>query len=77
MTKDFAWFLGWLFTDGHIPRKGSSGYITGLLSFNCQYLDTEVLYKIKNILDSSANVREYPNYKSPQSQLRIYNKDLS
>lgn len=77
MTKDFAWFLGWLFTDGHIPQKGSSLYKSGLLSFNCQHSDTEVLHKIKNILNSSANVCEYPDYKSPQSQLRIYNKNLS
>lgn len=78
MTKDFAWFLGWLFTDGYIPKEGSKAYNKGIMQFICKYSDTEVLYKIKNILETKTNVHEYPNYKSPQSKLDIYDcKEIS
>lgn len=78
MTKDFAWFLGWLHSDGYIPKEGSKQYNKGIMQFICKYSDTEVLHKIKNILGTKANVNEYPNYKSPQSKLDIYDcKEIS
>lgn len=78
MTKDFAWFLGWLHSDGYIPKEGSKQYNKGIMQFICKHSDTEVLHKIKNILRTKANVHEYPNYKSPQSKLDIYDcKEIS
>ena len=50
MTKDFAWFLGWLHSDGYIPKEGSKQYNKGVMQFICKHSDTEVLHKIKNIL---------------------------
>lgn len=74
-NKEFSWFLGWLFTDGSIVNpsyrfKGDESHI----SFCLQYSDNEVLHKIKNILQTKAKVRLYPNYKSPQCQINIYDR---
>lgn len=75
MNKEFAWFLGMLVSDGSIVRptnrgKGDEKRIT----FCIKNTDKPVLYKIKAILNTGANVREYPNYKSPQAQINIYDR---
>lgn len=75
MDKNFAWFLGILLSDGSIIKpfyryKGDETH----LSFICKYSDTEVLYKIKNILNTRANVKSYEQYKSPHSKLRVYDR---
>lgn len=76
MNKQIAWILGMLLSDDNIVRptyrkNGNEPH----LSFICKHSDTEVLYKIKNILKTSANVRSYPEYKSPYSIITIYDKD--
>ena len=75
MNKEFAWFLGMLLSDGSITRpkyrnKGDESHI----QFCIKNTDKEVLYKIKNILNTRATIHEYPNYKSPQAKLRIYDR---
>lgn len=75
MNKEFAWFLGYLLSDGSITRptyraKGDETH----LQFVCKYDDRELMYKIKSILNSKAKVHNYPEYKSPQSKIRIYDK---
>lgn len=78
MTKDFAWMLGWLFTDGYIPKKGSKEYHKGIIYFICKHSDKEVLDKIKSAIGTKSKVLEYPDYKSPQAKLNIYDcKDVS
>jgi len=74
-TAEFDWFLGFLQTDGSIVRpsyrgKGDESHI----SFCIHHNDNECLHKIKRILNTSGKVRLYPNYKSPQSQLNIYDR---
>ena len=75
MNKETAWLLGYLLSDGCInkPSYRSKGDETHL-SFICKFDDREVLHKVKEIFQTRANVREYPNYKSPQAQLNIYDK---
>lgn len=75
MNKEFSWFLGMLATDGSIVRpsyrkKGDESHI--LFCMQCK--DNEVLYKIKNILNTRSKVRLYPEYKSPQCQISIYDR---
>jgi hypothetical protein len=75
MKNKISWFLGLLTTDGSIVRpsprgKGDETHIT----FCMHHDDSEVLHKVKNILKTSGNVRLYPNYKSPQCQLNIYDR---
>ena len=75
MDKYFSWFLGFLASDGSIVRptyrrKGDESHI----SFCIHHDDGEVLYKIKEILKTKANVRLYPNYDSPQAQINIYDR---
>lgn len=75
MNKEFAWFLGYLLSDGCILRpsyrnKGDETH----LSFICKYDDREVLSKVKNILSTRSVVRKYPDYKSPQAQLIVYDR---
>lgn len=75
MNKDFAWFLGFLASDGSIVRptyrsKGDESH----LIFCIKNTDIKVLEKVKNILQTNANIREYPNYKSPQAQLNVYDR---
>ena len=75
MNKEFAWFLGYLLSDGSIvrPKYRSKGDETHL-SFTCKFDDTEVLHKVKNILQTKAVVHNYPSYKSPHSKLRVYDR---
>lgn len=75
MNKEFAWFLGYLLSDGCItrPKYRSKGDETHL-QFICQYKDREILHKVKNIIQTRANVCDYPHYKSPHSKLRVYDK---
>lgn len=73
MNKEKAWMLGYLLSDGSIVRplyrgKGDETH----LEFICKYNDKEVMYKLKTVLQTSARVQEYPNYKSPQAKLRPY-----
>lgn len=75
MNKEIAWFLGFLLSDGSIIRptyrgKGNEQHI----SFCIHYKDKEVLYKIKDILHTRAKVHVYPNYKSPQAKIEIYDR---
>lgn len=75
MNKEFAWVLGYLLSDGCInrhvyPNKGDKTH----LFFICQYIDNDVLYKVKEILQTRANVNHYPNYSSPRSQLCVYDR---
>ena len=70
MTKEFAWLLGYLLSDGHLA-KNKDGSLNGTLSFICKYDDREILYKVKEILKSHNKVGEYPHYKSPSAQLKI------
>lgn len=76
MNKEFAWFLGFLCSDGCIVRptyrkKGDERRI----SFCLHYKDREVLYKIKSILGTKASVRTYPDYKSPSAFITIYDRE--
>ena len=78
MNKELAWLLGYLLSDGCInkPKYRKKGDETHL-EFICKYDDREVLFKIKEILNTRAKVSEYPDYKSPQAKIRIYDrKDL-
>lgn len=73
--EKFSWFLGFLTTDGSYIRpsyrgKGNEDHI----SFCLHYNDNEVLYKFKDILDTSAKIHTYPQYKSPQCQLNVYDR---
>lgn len=75
MNKETAWLLGYLLSDGCINRptyrkKGDETH----LEFICKYDDREVLHKVKQILGTRAVVKDYPNYQSPQSKLRVYDK---
>lgn len=75
MNKEKAWLLGYLLSDGTITRppyrgKGDETH----MQFICKYSDREVMYKLKDILGTSAKVHEYPNYKSPQAKLRPYDR---
>lgn len=75
MNKEFAWLLGYLLSDGCINRptyrgKGDETH----LEFICKYDDREVLQKVKDILETKANIREYPDYKSPQAKIAIYDR---
>ena len=75
MNKEMAWVLGYLLSDGSIVKpkyrnKGNEEH----LNFICKHDDREVLYKIKEILKTKANVREYPDYKSPQATLCAYDQ---
>lgn len=75
MNKEFAWMLGYLLSDGSIIRptyryKGDETH----LNFICKYDDRKVLYKLKAILKTKAKVRHYPNYKSPQSKIEIWDR---
>ena len=75
MNKEFAWFLGWLLTDGSITRptyrgKGDESHI----QFCLHVCDEEVLYKIKTVLQTRANVKTYPTYQSQQCKLRVYDR---
>ena len=67
--------LGYLLSDGNITYmqyrgKGDETH----MQFICKYDDREVMYKLKNVLHTSANVHEYPNYKSPQAKLCPYDR---
>ncbi len=75
MNKEFAWFLGFLLSDGCItkPKYRKKGDETHL-QFCIKNTDIDVLYMIKNILGTGAEVKEYPHYKSPQAKLRIYDR---
>lgn len=70
MNKEEAWVLGYLLSDGCLNPSSRNPY----LSFICQYNDREIMYKVKNILQTSAQVREYPHYKSPQARLAVYDR---
>jgi len=75
LNQEFAWFLGYLSSDGCIckPKYRHKGDETHL-SFICKIDDTEVLHKVKNILQTKAVVHSYPAYKSPHSKLRVYDR---
>lgn len=75
MTNEFAWFLGWLLSDGSItvPKYKKKGDETHL-QFCIHHKDREILDKIKTILNTRAKVHVYPHCKSPQSKLRIYDR---
>ena len=75
MNKEKAWFLGYLLSDGTIthPKYRKKGDETHM-QFICKYEDKEVMYKIKDILETSAKVQLYPSYKSPQAKLRPYDR---
>jgi hypothetical protein len=73
--EKFSWFLGFLTTDGSLVRpsprgKGNEEH----LSFCLHHDDNEVLYKIKDIIKTTSNIRLYPKYKSPQCQINIYDR---
>lgn len=75
MDKENAWLLGYLLSDGCIARptyrkKGDETH----LSFICQHSDKEILYKVKNILNTKANIREYPEYTSPLAKITVYDR---
>lgn len=75
MNTEFAWFLGLLASDGSIIRptyrkKGDETH----LAFCMHCKDSEVLRKVKTILNTRGKVRLYPDYKSPQSVLHIYDR---
>ena len=70
MTPEFAWFLGYLFSDGSV--KDSSG--DGIFNFLCKYDDRELMYKVKEILQSKNTVHEHPEYNRPRAQLRVSDK---
>ncbi len=75
MNKEFAWFLGWLLTDGSITRptyrnKGDETHI----QFCLHVKDAELLEKIRTVIQTNATVKVYPLYKSPQSTLRVYDR---
>lgn len=75
MDKNMAWFLGTLLSDGSITipkyrKKGDETHIQYCIHIK----DVECLYKIKDILQTKAVVHEYPQYKSPQCKIRIYDK---
>lgn len=72
MTKELAWLLGYLLSDGHFA-KNKDGLLNNTLSFICKYDDREVLYKVKAILKSKNKVGEYPYCKSPSAQLKACN----
>lgn len=78
VNKEFAWFLGYLLSDGCINKPKYRGKGDEIhLSFICKIDDKEVLYKVKEILQTKAVVHEYPNYKSPHAKLRSYDcKDI-
>ena len=79
MNEEFAWFLGTLLSDGSItiPKYRSKGDETHI-QYCIHIKDVECLHKIKEILGTSAIVHEYPNYKSPQCRLRVYDrKDIT
>lgn len=75
MNKEFAWFLGYLLSDGCInrPKYRGKGDETHL-EFICKYSDREVLEKVRDILKTKAKISDYPHYKSPQSKLRVYDR---
>lgn len=79
MDKNFSWFLGTLLSDGSITKptyrkKGDETHIQYCIHIK----DVEMLHKIKTILKTEANIKEYPNYKSPQCKIRIYDrKDIT
>lgn len=73
--EKFSWFLGFLTTDGSYIRptyrgKGNEDHISFCL--HCD--DNEVLYKFKKLLHTKSNIHVYPDYKSPQCQINIYDK---
>lgn len=75
MNKQFAWFLGFLASDGSIicptyRNKGDERHI----GFTIHHKDKNALNLVKKITSTNANVREYPNYKSPQAQINIYDR---
>jgi hypothetical protein len=75
LNEDFAWFLGYLASDGSIIRptyrkKGDERHI----GFTIHHKDKEVLQLVKKITSTNATVKEYPSYKSPQAQLNIYDR---
>ena len=72
MNKEFAWFLGTLLSDGSITRPS---YDNDFIQYCIHINDKAVLEKIKTIVDTRARILEYPNYKSPQAKLCIYDKD--
>lgn len=71
MNKEFAWFLGTLLSDGSITRPTCD---TTHIQYCIHVKDVECLYKIKEILGTSAKVHEYPHYKSPQCKIRVYDR---
>lgn len=75
LTKEFAWFLGFLLTDGSIikPAYRSKGDETHI-QFCIHIKDEEALHKIKDILNTRAVVKTYPGYASPQAKLCIYDR---
>lgn len=75
MNNSMSWLLGFLTTDGYFcypkyRKKGDERHF----GFCIHYKDAEVLYKIKDILQTKANVRVYPDYKSPQASMAIYDR---
>lgn len=75
MNKEEAWFLGFLLSDGSITRptyrkKGNESHI----QFCIKNDDIEVLHKVKSITGTRATVKEYPDYKSPQAKICIYDR---
>ena len=75
MDKNLAWLLGYLLSDGSIatPKYRKKGDETHL-SFICKYSDRDILEKVKRILQTRAEIKDYPNYKSPCSKLRVYDR---
>ena len=75
MNKAFAWFLGYLLSDGAIthPAYRGKGDETHM-QFICKYDDRELMHKVKDILHTKAIVHDYPQYKSPQSKIRVYDR---
>lgn len=79
MDKEFAWFLGCLLSDGSITRptyrnKGDETH----LQWQIKATDDNLLYKIKSILGTRAEVRYYDPYpgmlSKPFCKLRIYDR---
>ena len=66
MNKEFAWFLGYLLSDGSIKDKSS-----GNINFICKDTDAEILEKVKSIIGTKCKIHIYSDYKSPQARLRV------
>lgn len=72
MTKEFAWFLGFLSAKGLIEKHQSKLYgIQSQITFSVKLTDTEVLQLIKQIVASNCVIQSQQVYSSSMSRLVI------